>query len=353
MSDLQSGLFPPVVAKGTFWRHIASPQWRWTLFITVGAILILTAWLGLGRIPTTSFDLTKHSVPLEQIVDGGPGKDGIPAIRTPQFVSISESTFLLDADRVLGLKLGAEAKAYPIKILNWHEIVNDSVDEKSVVVTYCPLCGTGMAFDAHVQGSLHTFGVSGLLYQSDLVLYDHQTESLWSQVGMHAIAGPLTGERLTPIFLEHTTWSEWRAAHPSTLVLSTKTGSFRNYDRDPYSGYAESSELFFDTAHFDSRYPPKEWVVGVEIDGMAKAYPFVELKKVSSPLSDHIGDRQITVHFSQHASSASVTDTDGKPIPSVMAFWFAWYAFHPGTQVFVASSHIREHPGTAAVGSLK
>jgi hypothetical protein len=336
MTETQPSLFPAKSSSKTLWSHITSPKWRWMVFAGVGAILILTAWLGLGKTPTTRFDLTRHSVPLEQIVDGGPGKDGIPAILNPQFVSTSEVSFLLDDDRVLGLKLGAEAKAYPIKILNWHEVVNDSVDGKPVVVTYCPLCGTGMAFNAHVQGSLHTFGVSGLLYQSDLLLYDHQTESLWSQVGMHAVAGPLTGEKLTPIYLEHTTWAEWRTAHPTTLVLSAKTGLFRNYDRDPYSGYAESSELYFDTAHFDSRYHPKEWVVGVEIDGVAKVYPFKELAKVSSPLHDRIGGQRITLRFDTRTRSASVSDADGKPLPSVMAFWFAWYAFHPQTEIFNA-----------------
>ena len=336
MSDSQPDLFPVVAAKGTLWRRIASPQWRWTLFIAVGAILILAAWLGLGKTPTTRFDLTRHSVPLDQIVDGGPGKDGIPAILSPRFVPAGEATFLQDADRVLGLTLGAEAKAYPIKILNWHEIVNDTVSGTAVVVTYCPLCGTGIAFDATVQGSLHTFGVSGLLYQSDLLMYDHQTESLWSQISMHAVAGPLTGQRLTPIFLEHTTWMEWRTAHPLTLVLSTKTGSFRNYDRDPYTGYAETRELFFDTAHFNSRYHPKEWVVGIELNGAAKAYPFAEIKKVRSPINDQLGRQAITIHFNQQTRSASVTTDDGKSIPSVMAYWFAWYTFHPQTEIFNA-----------------
>lgn len=299
-------------------------------------MLILAAWLGFRKIPTTTFDLTRHSVPLDQLVDGGPGKDGIPAILIPKFASAADATFLRDDDRVLGLTAGTEAKAYPIKILNWHEIVNDVIGGKAVVITYCPLCGTGMAFEADVQGQRHTFGVSGLLYQSDLLMYDHQTESLWSQVGMHAVAGPLMGEKLTPIFLEHTSWREWHTAHPSTVVLSTRTGSFRNYDRDPYAGYDESSELFFDTTHVDSRYHPKEWVIGLEIQGVTKAYPFMELRKVSSPLVDHVNGRRVTVCFNAASRSGSVVDDDGKPFPSVTAFWFAWYAFHPDTQVFTA-----------------
>ncbi|HBR51754.1 MAG TPA: hypothetical protein DEA71_16920 [Nitrospira sp.] len=327
--------FPSSIST-TWWCRLTSPQWRWVLLLAGGAVLILAAWLGFRKIPTTTFDLTRHSVPLDQLVDGGPGKDGIPAILIPKFASAADATFLRDDDRVLGLTAGTEAKAYPIKILNWHEIVNDVIGGKAVVITYCPLCGTGMAFEADVQGQRHTFGVSGLLYQSDLLMYDHQTESLWSQVGMHAVAGPLMGEKLTPIFLEHTSWREWHTAHPSTVVLSTRTGSFRNYDRDPYAGYDESSELFFDTTHVDSRYHPKEWVIGLEIQGVTKAYPFMELRKVSSPLVDHVNGRRVTVCFNAASRSGSVVDDDGKPFPSVTAFWFAWYAFHPDTQVFTA-----------------
>ncbi len=336
MSDIQPSRFPAALPRNTFWSRVTSSNWRWMLFVCVGTVLILAAWLGLGKTPATSFDLRKHSVPLDQIVDGGPGKDGIPAILTPRFVSAGEATFLQDTDRVLGLTLGAEAKAYPIKILNWHEIVNDTAGGTAVVVTYCPLCGTGIAFEATLQERRHTFGVSGLLYQSDLLMYDHQTESLWSQIGMHAVAGPLTGQRLTPIFLEHTTWAEWRAAHPSTLVLSTKTGSFRSYDRAPYAGYAENRELFFDTTHFDPRYHPKEWVVGIELKGVTKAYAFTEIKKIRSPISDQLGGQTITIHFNPQTRSASVANADGKPLPSVMAYWFAWYTFHPKTKIFTA-----------------
>ncbi|MDR4470040.1 MAG: DUF3179 domain-containing protein [Nitrospira sp.] len=306
------------------------------MLLAVGAVVILAAWLGFRKIPTTTFDLTRHRVPLDQLVDGGPGKDGIPAILNPKFISATDATFLHDDDRVLGLTAGAEAKAYPIKILNWHEIVNDTIGGKAVVVTYCPLCGTGMAFEADVNGRRQTFGVSGLLYQSDLLMYDHQTESLWSQVGMHAVAGPLTGQKLTPMFLEHTIWRDWRTAHPITVVLSTSTGSFRTYDRDPYAGYDDSSELFFDVTHVDSRYHPKEWVVGLEIDGATKAYPFVELRKASPPVTDHVNGRRVTVRFNAASRSASVVDEQGKPMPSVKAFWFAWYTFHPNTLVFTA-----------------
>jgi hypothetical protein len=302
----------------------------------VGVSLLLFGLLGFGQRASNQFNLSKHSVPLDQIVSGGPGKDGIPAILKPPYVQADQATFLLDGDRVLGLSMGKEAKAYPIKILNWHEIVNDSIGGKPVVITYCPLCGSGIGFHPGMNGRTFTFGVSGLLYQSDLLMYDHQTESLWSQIAMQAVAGPLTGTRLSPVFLEHTTWGDWHTAHPATLVLSTQTGHVRNYDRDPYLGYAERRDLLFDTTHVDPRYHPKEWVLGLEINGVTKAYSFAELKNVTMPLHDQVGGQRITLHFNARARSAFVTDAGGKPLPSVTAFWFAWYTFHPDTQVFKA-----------------
>jgi len=280
------------------------------------------------------FDLSKHSVPLKEILSGGPPKDGIPAILNPVFVQAKNASFLHGEDRVLGLSSGTESKAYPVKILNWHEIVNDTLGDKPVLITYCPLCGTGIAFTRDVGDRQLSFGVSGLLYQSDMVMYDHQTESLWSQISMEAIAGPMTGSKLQHIFLEHTTWSEWRRSHPNTLVLSTKTGHIRSYNRDPYLGYAQSADLMFGVNHIDPSYHPKEWVLGVEVNGTFKAYPFAELKQVKSPLQDQVNGKRILVLYNPGAVSASVTDTSGKSLPSVMAFWFAWYAFHPDTEVF-------------------
>jgi hypothetical protein len=304
----------------------------------VGLGVLLLGLLGFSGQPSQEFDFSKHSVPLDQILSGGPPKDGIPAILKPVFVKATEAGFLSDQDRILGLVEGSEAKAYPIKILNWHEIVNDTLAGKPVLVTYCPLCGTGIGFHPIVNGRPLTFGVSGLLYQSDMVMYDHQSESLWSQISMESIAGPMTGATLKHIFLEHTTWGEWRRAHPATLVLSTKTGFSRNYQRDPYLGYAQQADLMFPTAKTDSRFHPKEWILGLEVGGSFKAYPFSELKKVKGPVHDHIDGQQVQIRFNAKANSASATDAAGKPLPSVMAFWFAWYAFHPETKVFMTGT---------------
>ena len=190
-----------------------------------------------------------------------------------------DATYLENHDRILGIASKKGAKAYPIKILNWHEIVNDFFEERPTVITYCPLCGTGIGFQGTIRGRPATFGVSGLLYQSALLMYDHQTESLWSQLAMESVAGPLTGEKLEVVFLEHTTWMEWEKAHPESLVMSLDTGYSRAYERDPYIGYANREDLMFPTSHVDPRYHTKEWVLGVEVKGVFKAYPFSELRK--------------------------------------------------------------------------
>jgi hypothetical protein len=245
----------------------------------IGVVVLTLSLLGfLGEAPY-GFDLSQHSVPLKDILSGGPPRDGIPAIINPHFVSVEDATFLQEHDRILGIQGKEELKAYPIKIMNWHEIVNDSLEGSPIVITYCPLCGTGIGFTRNLRGDIATFGVSGLLYQSDLLMYDHQTESLWLQIAMECVAGPLTGEKLDPLFLEHTTWGEWKKTHPQTLVLSTQTGYTRAYDRDPYVGYAQRGDLMFPISHIDPLYHPKEWVLGVEVQGVFKAYPFSELAK--------------------------------------------------------------------------
>ena len=160
------------------------------------------------------FDLSTSLVDTNQIFFGGPPRDGIPALTRPAFVSLDAATFLDDEDRVLGLSADGQSKAYPITILNWHEIVNDQVGSMEVAVTYCPLCGTGAAFLAQVDGETLEFGVSGLLYNSDVLLYDRTTESLWSQIRAQAVTGPLAGKALVQVPLIHTSWAKWKKKHP-------------------------------------------------------------------------------------------------------------------------------------------
>lgn len=300
-------------------------------FVQIAGILSFAIFL-------SGFDFSKHSIPIEEIQSGGPPKDGIPALVAPKFIPTAKATYLKEDDRVLALADGKEAKAYPIKILNWHEVVNDTINGRPVVITYCPLCGTGMAFDSMINGKKFTFGVSGLLYNSDVLMYDHQTESLWSQIKQEAVTGPMTGTRLSPIFLIHTTWGEWRREHPDTKVVSTDTGYFRDYSRDPYEGYANSRRIWFPVGRQDDRLHPKEWILGVVIEKQAKAYPFSELAKGTGVLQDTFHGRSLRIHFKSDSKTAFITDDKDNPISSVTGFWFAWYAFYPDTQVYTASS---------------
>ena len=292
--------------------------------------------IGISGFVLMGFDFSKHSIPLNEIMSGGPSKDGIPALLKPKFVPASKATFLKDHDRILGLTRDKEAKAYPIRILNWHEIVNDTLDRRPVLISYCPLCGTGMAFDPVINGKKYTFGVSGLLYKSDVLMYDHQTESLWSQIKQEAVTGDLTGTRLTLLPMIHTTWGKWKSEHPNSLVLSTDTGFFRDYSRDPYVSYARSPRLMFPTGTQDGRMGPKDWVLGIELDGVIKAYPFTELQQVAPSLTDSLGSKTITVYYDQASRTAWVKDAGGRDVPSVAAYWFAWIAFHPKTEVYEA-----------------
>ena len=275
-------------------------------------------------------------IPADEIHSGGPPRDGIPSIDQPLFEATGEVTGIAPTDPVLGLFHQGIAKAYPIAVMNWHEIVNDRFAQEPVVITYCPLCGSGVAYTAEAGGMELVLGVSGLLFNSDVLLYDRQTESLWSQMMSQAVSGPMKGERLKKQPLVHTSWSEWLAEHPDTQLLSRKTGFSRDYSRDPYAGYIDSEGVWFPVAKKDPRYHPKERVLGLELDGKFKAYPFAELSGSGGEIMDRFAGRALTLRYNPKGPSARVFDARGKEIPAITSFWFAWYAFHPETEVYRA-----------------
>ncbi len=237
-------------------------------------------------------------------LDRGARKDAIPAITDPAFgADWSDADASLDDDqRVIGVVRDGTARAYPLTILSWHEIVNDEFDGP-LLVTYCPLCGSAMTAERRVDGEVTTFGVSGLLWQSDLVMYDVATESLWSQILATAIRGDRTGEQLQLVPSTLTTWGEWRGEHPDTEVLLPPPASEtivdgaapRNYDVDPYSGYGDSSRVGIGAnSDVDDRLHPKAEVIGVAADGEATAYP-LETVKAEGVVNDAVGDRPVVV----------------------------------------------------------
>lgn len=308
------------------------PDWRFGFLLLLLTVLVSASAFSRDD---NGFDLSGSLVPMEEIHLGGPSRDGIPAIDHPKFVPAQKVDFLDAEDHILGLARNGEIKAYPIPIMNWHEIVNDKAGGERVAITYCPLCGTGVAFVARVGGRELSFGVSGLLYNSDVLLYDRETESLWSQLRNQAISGPMKGSKLKALPLTHTTWRAWRREHPDTLVLSTDTGERRNYSRDPYGGYEQERGLYFPVSARSQRYHPKERVLGVEIGGRFKAYPFAELARIGErEIRDQFAGRELRVQFDWANESARVLDSAGEQLPAVTSFWFAWYAFHPDAEVF-------------------
>ncbi|MDH3588859.1 MAG: DUF3179 domain-containing protein [Gammaproteobacteria bacterium] len=307
---------------------------QWRILVPLGVFVAISAG-GVERPSINGFVIDDPLVPAEQLHHGGPPRDGIPSIDSPRFVAADAADFLLPKDRVLGIEYRGIAKAYPIHILNRHEIVNDKFHDHPLVVTWCPLCGSGAAFDGQLNGERLEFGVSGLLYNSDVLLYDRQTESLWSQIMLRAINGPLKGESLALLPMQHTSWQNWRENHPDTLVLSTDTGfPGIDYRFNPYAGYGSTNKIYFPVASRDKRLPSKEWVLGVFAGSEQKAYPLRRLEQRTSPMRDMIGTQSVLIEFDPAHQTAAVYDHENRPLQSIQLYWFAWTAFYPDTQLF-------------------
>ena len=306
-------------------------------FIFLCMFLLLAARPGLAQ-EKNGFDLSNALIPVGEILKGGPPRDGIPSIDNPKFEKAADTLPWQDGDLMMTYDQGQAQYAFPVGILNWHEIVNHDSDGEPVLISFCPLCGTGMAFDPVVDGRHLTFGVSGLLYNSDLLMYDHQTESLWSQIEGRAISGPLVGTELEPVAIRHELWQTWRArVGDNGRVLSTDTGHRRNYRQSPYGDYQNSERMYFPVSSTSRKYHPKTWVLGWTHNGESKAWPFPELANLEEGvLQDEIGGKTVSIHFDPDAPSAELRDESGKLLPGTRAFWFAWYTFHPETSIYKA-----------------
>ena len=280
------------------------------------------------------FQLSKLQIPFDEIQDGGPPKDGIPSIDQPKFVWSIQASFLKNEEEVLGVVVNGMAKAYPRKIMDRHEIVNDRFGSTPVAVTFCPLCASGVGVLAEINGQRRTFGVSGLLYNSDVLLYDRETESLWSQIKGEAISGPASGTTMEFIPTEFTTWGDWKARYPETLVLSPETGFNLDYDKVAYEQYLQSQQLVFPVAKKSTQLKNKEKVIGIEVDGQFKAYPLKKLAKKTSPIEDEVNGKTLKVYYNKRSQSARIVDENGEILPAITLFWFAWYAFHPETALY-------------------
>lgn len=286
-----------------------------------------------SRSQYNGFDVENSIVPKEDIFSGGPPKDGIPAILNPKFETAKGAKWLDDKDLVAGVDIKGIQKAYPIRILVWHELVNDKINNTPFLITYCPLCGSILAFSRYINDEELTFGVSGLLYQSDVLFYDHKTESLWSQLKMQSVSGKFAGAEMKLIPYTFSTWREWKDQHPNSLVLSKDTGYIRNYNSDPYLSYYSSKKIYFPVNKTNDRFHPKEKILVVLSGDKSKAYPFSYLEKIDGTFEDKIGS-QIVKITSKKGKYFNVTDNNGITKEYFVSYWFAWYAFKPDTLVF-------------------
>ena len=342
---------------------------------------------GAAREFTTDFSI--HTIPYSEVLSGGPPKDGIPSLEAPQFVSISEAEEWMESvEPVILVEINGDARAYPIQILMWHEIVNDEVGGKPVVVTFCPLCNTGIVFGRTVSGQELDFGTTGRLHNSNLIMYDRQTETWWQQATGEGIAGELTGSQLVFLPTAMISWEDFKNAHPSGLVLSRDTGFNRSYGNNPYAGYDDiNSSPFLFQGNTPDELPAMARVLTVELAEEAVAYPNEILMNVHV-VNDTIRETDVVVIW--QAGTASALDEflianssdvgaanvyereiDGvllsfvfkgsmiideqtgsewnvlgqavsgelvgkqlEPIVAVNHFWFSWAAFMPETRIY-------------------
>lgn len=247
-------------------------------------------------------------IPQSEVIDGGPGKDGIPALENPDFTNAETATYLDDSDLVIGFKNGDDIRAYPHDILDWHEIVNDNINEVSVAITYCPLTGTGIGWNRIIEGEETTFGVSGLLYNTNLIPYDRATDSNWSQILNKSVNGNLKGQRAELIGLFETDWLTWKSIYPNTKVLSTSTGYNRTYGSSPYGDYNTNNDIFLFPVPKDTRLPLKERVLAIVIHNSAKVYRFSDFQTNNIIRDNFKGDDFLVVGNSNFMVSFKLTE---------------------------------------------
>ena len=284
-----------------------------------------------GRL--AEFNTNNLLVPSDEILPGGPPKDGIASLVNPSTSQASEVEFLDTADRVVGVTIAGQSRAYPIGVLNWHEVVNDEGGGVPIAVIYCPLCDSVSVVDRRIGDSVLTFGVSGLILNSNVLLYDRQDHALWSQLSLGAISGPHAGATLRHLPWEMTRFQAWRHDRPHSTVVNLDTGYRHDYSRNPYTKYFAENRLMFPVSHRDDRLRPRTPVIGVTLGTASWAYPVSRLAYGKKQrILDQLGGHQISLEIHPSRGRVSVEQLPDHAT-SVYCFWFAWAAFHPETTV--------------------
>ena len=335
-------------------------------------------------------DFSKHNVSFDEILSGGPPKDGIPSIDAPNFVSVGDADeWLKDREPVVFVEVDGDARAYPIQILMWHEIVNDTLGGKPLLVSFCPLCNTAIAFERTVNGQVFDFGTTGRLRFSNLIMYDRQTETWWQQATGDAIVGKLTGAQLAFYPASIISWADFKSHYPGGSVLSQKTGFVRDYGRNPYTGYDDINKtpFLYQGSPTPGELPPMARVLTLDLNSEAVAYPY-DILKEKNVTNDVVGKDPVVIFWAEGTASALDSSSvaggrdvgaaaaysrlvdgdvleftyednaihdeqtgttwnifgqaiDGElkgrqlvPLVSINHFWFSWAAFQPETRIY-------------------
>lgn len=263
---------------------------------------------------------------LSQALSGGPSKDGIPALDNPAFIQIGESTIHGEVQAIV-VERGGQVKAYPYNILVWHEIVNDTVGDTPVAVTFCPLCGSAIVFNRTLaNGDVSTFGVSGSLLESNMIMYDRSTESLWQQSTGESLAGSEYGTALTIESFQLQTVGEIRTNYPEAQILSEVTGYRRDYDRNPYAGYDTNNSFVFEPSSIDGRLAPKTIMVVFYANDVPVAVPWLDLKN-NGLLKPVINGQLYDLSFTDK-NELEIKSNNGALIPFYFEMWFSAASQH-------------------------
>jgi len=301
------------------------------------SLLLAAAWcvpaLGAEEVPKKQgFALSKLKVDAAEIREGGPKRDAIRSVDAPVFVDLTEATWLARETEVLGVVVGEEARAYPVRMLDYHQIVNDVIGDVPIAVTYDPLAGSPLVFSRRVGGKTLHFGVSGLLYNHNFLMYDRETESLWSQFLGRAIAGPLAGQQLERLPVRQETAGAWIARVGATRVMRHPDPEHIRYQVSPYSTYWIQDRILFPVQARDERFHSKELVLGVVVDGKPRAYLGSIVTREGGKVDERVGGKRVQLRYATETGTFDWDVDEGVEVTE--AYWLAWKAFHPDTEIW-------------------